>query len=147
MWHVVITEKDMAKRAEKRPELSDAEWAVMKVVWNSGPLAMGDIFAQLTKERPWAYTTARTLVRRMVAKGWISYQRVGNSFLYAPAVGKENALRSAVREFAGRVFDGLMSPFVAYLIEEKKLRRDDAAQLEEMLKEYRKKVNGGNDRR
>ena len=129
----------MAKDAKEPVGLSTAEWAVMKVVWEDGPLATGDIYARLAERERWAYPTEKTLIRRLVAKGWIEYRRVGNSFLYRPAVGRGKAVQSAIREFSNRVLDGLLSPFVAYYAEQDKLSPADIAQLEEILKRHREK--------
>ena len=128
--------------AAKRPDLSASEWEVMKVMWDGGPMALRDIYARVSEERDWAYTTVKTLVRRMVAKGWLRYQRVGNSFLYRPAVARKKAVRSAVNEFTGRVLDGLLSPFVAYYAEENDLSPEDVARIEEILKRNRTKRGG-----
>ena len=129
----------MTGNSNEHPALSASEWEVMKVVWDGGPMAMGDIYERLSKDQNWAYATAKTLVRRMVAKGWLSYQRVGNSFLYRAAMPRKKAVRSAVKEFSSRVLDGLLSPFVAYYTEEKNLSSDDIAALEAIIKRHRKK--------
>ena len=131
----------MAGNSNEQPGLSTSEWEVMKVVWTGGPMAMGDIYDRLSEEQDWAYATAKTLVRRMVAKGWLSYRRVGNSFLYRAAMPRKTAVRAAVKEFSGRVLDGLLSPFLAYYTEEKDLSPNDIATLEEIIKRHRK--NGG----
>jgi BlaI family penicillinase repressor len=111
----------------------------MKVIWEGGPMAARDIYARLSSTRDWAYSTVKTLVRRMVAKGWLGYQRVGNSFLYRPAVARKKAQRSAIREFSNRVLDGVLSPFVAYFAEEKQLTAEDLAKLQELIRRYQRK--------
>ena len=129
----------MGKKTNISAELSAAEWEVMNVIWGGGPLATRDIYAGLAAEHTWAYSTVKTLVRRMVAKGWLNTARVGNSFLYSAAVPRNKAVRSAVKEFSSRVLDGLVAPFVAYFAAEKKLSAKDLAQLEEILNKQRKK--------
>jgi len=118
--------------------LSDSEWEVMKVVWEHGPLAARDVYAHLADAQPWAQGTVKTLLRRMVQKGWLTYRRVGSSFLYRPAVSRRKGLRSAIRLFSERVLDGALSPFVAYYAEEKNLTPEDAAELEKLLKRHEK---------
>jgi len=125
------------KRAPARP--SDSEWAIMKVMWKHGPMAAGEIYDHLAAEQDWAYSTVKTLVRRLTEKGWLSYQRVGNSFLYRAAVPQKKAVRSAIREFSDRVLNGVLSPFVAYYAEQENLSEDDLEQLEEILRRHRKK--------
>lgn len=129
----------MAERTKKPLGLSAAEWEIMKVVWDGGPMALGDINARLTREKRWAYSTVKTLVRRLVAKGWLEYRRVGNSFLYQPAVARAKAVKSAIREFSDRVLGGLLSPFVAYYAEQGHLKAEDLAQLEGILRRQRDK--------
>jgi BlaI family penicillinase repressor len=111
----------------------------MKVIWEDGPLATGEIYERLANEREWAYSTVKTLVRRLVEKGWLTYRKVGNSFLYRPAVPRAKAVRAAVSEFSSRVLDGLLSPFVAYYAEEKGLNAEEVARLEEILAQERKR--------
>ena len=129
----------MARRSKGLADLSASEWEVMKVMWERGPLASRDIYAEVSGERSWAYSTVKTLVRRMVAKGWLAYEQVGNSFLYRAAVPRGKAVRGAVREFTSRVLDGVLSPFVAYYAEDRELSAEDAAQLEQLLAQYRRK--------
>jgi len=118
--------------------LSDSEWEVMKIVWEHGPLASRDIYARLSKEPPWAQGTVKTLLRRMVAKGWLAYTPVGNSFLYRAAVSRQKGLRSAMRRFSDTVLGGVLSPFVAYYAEEKRLTPQDVAELEKLLKRHQR---------
>ena len=69
-----------------RPALSPAEWEVMKTLWEQGPLDARSVFKALADEREWAYQTVKTLLSRLVAKGAVEYDQVGNSYLYRPAV-------------------------------------------------------------
>lgn len=118
--------------------LSDSEWEVMKVLWEHGPLAARNVYAHLAGAQPWAHGTVKTLLRRMVQKRWLSYTRVGNSFLYRSAVPRRKGLRAAVRQFSERVLGGALSPFVAYYAEEKRLTPEDVAELEKLLKRHQK---------
>ena len=68
--------------------LSPAEWEIMKIFWDRGPLAARDVYAQLPKKRGWAYKTVKTLLSRLVAKEALAYDQVGNSYLYRPAVDR-----------------------------------------------------------
>jgi BlaI family penicillinase repressor len=129
----------MRKSAKDLPRLSVAEWPLMRVLWEHGPMALGDVYARLPADHGWAYDTVKTLVRRLAAKGWIGSQRVGNSFLYSAAVPRSTALRLAVRDFSDRVLDGMLSPFVAYYAESRELSPDDLAQLEKIVDRHRRK--------
>ena len=120
------------------PRISDAEWEVMKIFWEHGALASRDVYARLSQEQPWAHATVKTLLRRMVEKGWLSYTPVGNSFLYRPAVSKQKGLRSAIKRFSERVLGGALAPLVAYYTEKKQLTPEDVAELERLLERHRR---------
>jgi BlaI family transcriptional regulator, penicillinase repressor len=137
----------MTRESKKPSELSTAEWAVMKVVWDAGAAALGDIHERVAGERQWAYSTVKTLVRRLVAKGWLEYQEVGNSFLYRPAVSRGDAVRAAIGEFSNRVLDGLLSPFVAYYAEQNRLKPDDLTELERIVRKHRQLGRNGHGER
>jgi BlaI family penicillinase repressor len=124
-------------RKQRHPNVSPSEWAIIKALWDGGSMAVGDLYARLQAEHRWAYSTVKTLVRRLVRKGWITYRRVGNSFLYEPAVSRSEAVHSEIKRFSDRVLDGLLSPFVAYYAERGDLTDDDVAELERILEQYR----------
>ena len=129
----------MPKRNADMPEPSNAEWAVLNALWDAGPMAAGEIFKIVERERDWSYSTVRTLLTRLVEKGWLDARRVGNSYLYSAAVPRRKAVRSAVHEFTGRVLDGLLSPFVAYYAEEHDLSEEDLRRLEEIIRRHKNK--------
>ena len=129
----------MTGRAKNRPALSAAEWHVMKVVWEFGPLAARDLYAHLTDSQSWGYATVKTLLRRLVKKGWLDFEQVGNSYLYRAAVRRDKAVGAAIGEFSGRVLDGVLAPFVAYLAKQDQLTGDDLDQLEQIIQQQRRR--------
>jgi predicted transcriptional regulator len=114
----------------------------MKVLWKKGPMALGEIYDGIPPKKDWAYSTVKTLVRRLMGKGWIKGREVGGSFLYSAAVSRDKAVRSALKEFTDRVLDGLFSPFFVYMAEDGDLSQDDLDQAEKIIRELRKKNKG-----
>jgi len=53
----------------------------MKVFWDKGPMALRDVVQELERDDGFAYDTVKTLMRRMVDKGWLSTTRVGSCYL------------------------------------------------------------------
>ena len=78
----------MAKEPEQL-SLAPAEWEIMKVLWEKGSAAARDVYVGLPADNSWAYKTVKTLLSRLVAKGAVTYEQVGNSYLYRPAVAQE----------------------------------------------------------
>ena len=96
----------------------------MKTIWALGPLLAGDIYDSVPNEQGWAYSTVKTLVRRLVDKGWVSYRELGKSFLYRAAVPEEKAVRVVVREFAERVLDDSLGFAERSVVQEMTFARD-----------------------
>ncbi len=98
--------------------ISPAEWEIMKVLWEHGEMAARDVCAALPKHLNWATKTVKTLLSRLVAKEAITYDQIGNSYLYR-AVADEAALtRQEVQSIFRRVARRALSPALAHFIEE-----------------------------
>lgn len=135
----------MTGRPKVLPGLSPAEWEVMKAIWEHGPIAARDVFSRLSENQTWSYATVKTLLRRVVKKGWLDYDQVGNSYLYRAAAPRDRAVWAAIQEFSNRVLSGTLAPFVAYFARRNDLSTEDLEQLEEILKQHRRKGGRSHD--
>ena len=122
-----------ARKSEPSHALSGAEWEVMKVIWDTGPLAARDVYSALPNETNWAYKTVKTLLSRLVAKGALEYDQIGNSYLYRAAVAREQMTRQEMRGLFSRVMGAALSPVLLHFIEEAELSDDDLAELQQLL--------------
>jgi BlaI family penicillinase repressor len=122
----------------RAPALSPAEWEVMKIFWQFGPLAARDVFAHLPKRREWAYKTVKTLLSRLVAKEALAYDQIGNSYLYRAIVDRQDMTRDEVRNVFEKLASEACSPILAQFIEEADLSDADIKQLRRLLNEKRK---------
>ena len=121
------------------PALSDAEWEVMEVFWTWGKMAARDVFARLPEKRGWAFRTVKTLLSRLVAKGALTYEQIGNSYLYHPACVREEVARAKVEGLADRILGGSLSAVFARLIEKAPLSKEEIQRLRGILDEKEKK--------
>jgi BlaI family transcriptional regulator, penicillinase repressor len=113
--------------------ISPAEWEVMKVLWEGGPMAARDVFAALPPSKEWSHKTLKTLLARLVTKGAVDYQQVGNSYLYRAACDRAHVARTEMRSFIDRVLGGSLFPVLQHFIEEHDLSEDELRKLQEML--------------
>ena len=121
------------KPTDSPPTISNAEWEVIKTLWDRGPMAARDVFAALPPDHGWAYKTVKTLLSRLVAKGAIGYEQIGNSYLYRPLFSREQCTSQALKGFIDRVLDGSLLPVVAHFIEERDLSEQEVARLRQLL--------------
>ena len=115
-------------------QLTSTEWKVMNALWRHHPATAREIEAGLEAEKPWAYTTLKTLLARLVEKGAIAETKQGNVSHYEPLLEQKDARRHAVESLLDRVFDGAAGSLLQHLLNEGKLSRKDRDALADMLK-------------
>jgi len=118
--------------------ISDAEHAVMEVLWKRAPLTATEVADQVTEEKDWSLQTVKTLLSRLAAKAVVGTERDGRRFLYSPLVERDAYLTGVSRNFVDRLFGGKVMPLVAHLAEADELSADDIREIEELLRELKK---------
>ena len=114
-------------------ELTEAEWDIMKVVWEKEPCTAGTVqeIMAMTKER--AYSTVKTTMDRMVEKGFLRIDRIRNLQLFRSCISEVDAKRGEFRKMLKRAFDGALTPMMQFLIEHEGLSKEEASQLRKLV--------------
>lgn len=113
--------------------ISEAEWEVIKVLWDRGPLTAGGVVQGLSDVKQWAPRTVKTLLSRLVKKGAVKCEQQDKRYLYRAAITRQAAERREAKSFLARVFDGALVPAVATFIRESDLSADELAELRRIL--------------
>ena len=121
------------------PNISAAEWEVLKVVWKKSPCSAHEVVAALAPSKTWTMATIKTLLNRLHSKGALRFEKVGKSYLYHPAITEDQLRAAETDSFVDRVFDGSLSPMIAHFARSRKLSEQDLDELERILKKGRKK--------
>jgi len=121
-------------------ELTEAEWQIIKAVWEHEPCAAPAIQEKLFKQTAWTYSTVRTLMDRMVAKGLLQAQKIRNLTLYRSAVTRAQAQRGELLYALKHAFNGALTPMVQCLLETNSLSTAELAELESLIKAKKKAV-------
>jgi BlaI family transcriptional regulator, penicillinase repressor len=119
-------------------ELTEAEWTIIKAVWENEPCTAPDIQEELEKKTAWTYSTVRTLMDRMVVKGLLKGKKVLNVTLYSSAVTRAQAQRGELLYALKNAFNGALTPMIQCLIETSNLKADELAELESLIKAKKK---------
>ena len=125
------------KRKRKSPSssssLTDVEWAIMNVVWAHEPCAAGTVQEALAESHGWAYSTVKTTMDRMVAKGLLTTKPVRNLHLFSSRISRNDAKRGELRRVLKRAFGGALSPMIQFLVDEEELSPEQIRQIEEIV--------------
>jgi len=120
-------------------ELTEAEWAIIKAVWAHEPCAAPTVQEKLFKRTAWTYSTVRTLMDRMVAKGLLRGEKIRNLTLYRSAVTREQAQRGELLYALKHAFNGALTPMIQCLLETNQLTAEELGDLETMIKARKRK--------
>ncbi len=111
------------------------ELEILKILWDSGPSSVRDVYRQMAQHEDLAYNTVQTLMRIMEEKGLIKHHLQGRAFVYTPVYTREES----VRGFLDRVFDGAADQLVMTLLRMEQLSPEELRRLQAMLQAARKK--------
>lgn len=81
------------------PQISEAEFEVMKIVWKYAPINTNEITERLRLATTWSPKTIHTLIKRLVTKGALSYEKQGGSLSTPLWSEKKNILNRKVLPF------------------------------------------------
>jgi BlaI family penicillinase repressor len=119
-------------------ELTPAEWTVIKAVWESEPCTAPAIQERLERKTRWSYSTVRTMMDRMVAKGLLRAEKSGKVTLFASAVTRDAAQRSELLQALKNAFNGAWTPMVQCLLSSGEVSEAELAEIEALVKARRK---------
>ncbi|TXC70857.1 BlaI/MecI/CopY family transcriptional regulator [Sphingomonas ginsenosidivorax] len=117
--------------------ISDAEHAVMEVLWDESPLTAQDVAERVDPAKGWSANTVKTLLGRLLAKTVIGHEADGRRYLYRPLVARDDYVTGESRRLMDRLFGGKLTPLVAHLAERDELTAQDIAEIEALLQEYK----------
>ena len=115
-------------------DISEAEYQVMKIIWNASvPINTNQVVEQLEESTAWKPKTIHTLLSRLVKKGALSYEKEGRVFVYTALVAESEILAHENDSFLNRFYGGSLNPMIVNLIEQDMLSDDDITALRQIL--------------
>ena len=117
--------------------ISDAELAIMEILWEQAPLTATDVASRVLDDRDWSLATVKTLLSRLLAKAAVEYSTEGRRFLYSPLVDREDYVAGESKRLVDRLFGGKFMPLVAHLAEQENFSDADIAEIEKLLREMK----------
>ena len=116
-------------------KLSEREWMVLGVLWDSGGAALGEITQALYEETGWNRNTVLTYLTRMEAKGLVDIDKEGYPRCYRAALSREDCQAQARDSFLRRVYQDSTGDLVAAFLKEKPISAQERDELRRLLDE------------
>jgi BlaI family transcriptional regulator, penicillinase repressor len=121
-----------------KPTLTEQELEIMKVVWRLETATVRNVYEALLERRRIAYTTVMTMMNILETKGHLKKRYEDRAYIYQPSQPQKQVIRSMVREFVNRVFNGSAEPLLAHLVEDRHLSESDLDEIRRTIKAARK---------
>lgn len=120
----------------KLGKISEAEMEIMKIIWKKNEqVTTGGILEELPKDNSWKTTTVMTLISRLVEKGILSMTKVGKLNHYSAKITEDEYKTIQADNFLEDMHNGSVKNFIATLFNNKKISKNDIAELKKWLKE------------
>jgi predicted transcriptional regulator len=118
--------------------LTRRERQIMDVLYRRGRASAAEVMADLPGEPN--YSTVRTQLRVLEDKGHVRHEEEGGRYVYAPAVPRHAARRSALKHLVETFFDGSAEQVVAAVLggEASRLSDEDLDRIGELIEKARK---------
>lgn len=101
---------------EKLPQISEAEYEIMKIIWDEYPISTNEICEKAQQTHSWNQKTIHTLLTRLNTKKVISYEQKGRMYYYYPLISQKTYLEQENHLFLKRFYNGEMAPMLSTLL-------------------------------
>lgn len=117
--------------------LSPTEWKLMKIIWGMGSGAARDIHRVAEERFGITKGTTKILLSRLVDKGHLRTQQIGNSYLYSPVSSMLDCLCDAADELFEYTPDEVAETVMLQLVKQGRLSGEGIRTLRTLLDEYK----------
>lgn len=114
-------------------EITDAERAIMDTLWRHSPQRSSEIAGQVAADRDWHPKTVNTLIRRLVDKGAVTFNKATGGYRYSPLISRDDYRSREAKRLVRELFDGQLTPLLASFVMSEKLSRSDLAALRKLV--------------
>ena len=113
--------------------ISQSEAKILYVLWDESPLD-GKQIAEKIKSETWSFVTIKTLINRLLKKGFLSYEKQGRRYLYQPTLSKSQYLKTENKQFLDRIYGGSLSGLFASFSEQEKISQNELEEIKQIIK-------------
>ncbi len=117
----------------RKIEASQAEWEVLRVVWSVDKATSKNVSEVLKETQNWENATTKTLLGRLVKKGYLKTHKEGNRFVYEATIDEQEGVNNRLLELTDTFCSQSRGVAIAELIRQYKLSKEDKRMIEEAM--------------
>lgn len=113
--------------------ISNAEWEIMRVVWTKPKTTSSDILKVLSTKTNWTASTVKTLLKRLVDKGYLLVEKQGKKFRYSAVFDEEDSINRQVDELFAKFCQRKHVTILKHLLGKTLMTSEDITQFQDLL--------------
>lgn len=118
--------------------ISDSEWEVMRIVWTLGETNTKQILNELQAKKDWTDSTIKTLIRRLVQKGWLNAKQGGRRYIYTATVNQTDMMYNEAKTLLNRMCDMHKGEVILKLLEDSPVSKGDLMKMKKEISQKEK---------
>jgi predicted transcriptional regulator len=115
------------------PRPTDAELAILRVLWANGPATVRQVHDVLFRDRPTGYTTTLKLLQIMTEKGLVSRDESDRSHVYSARATQDDTQRQLVSDLVQRAFGGSATQLVMQALESRTATQEELDEIRRLI--------------
>jgi predicted transcriptional regulator len=126
----------MARMARPLPRPTDAELAILRVLWERGPSTVRQVHDALASARDTGYTTSLKLMQIMAEKGLVTRDASSRTHVYAAKLTRGETQRQLVSDLVDRAFGGSAAALVMQALNAQTTTPEEIAEIRQLIREF-----------
>jgi predicted transcriptional regulator len=118
------------------PRPTDAELAILRVLWERGPSTVRQVHDALAEARETGYTTSLKLMQIMAEKGLVTRDESNRTHVYAAKLTRAETQRQLISDLADRAFGGSAAALVMQALSSKAASPEEIAEIRRLIGEF-----------
>lgn len=121
------------------PRPTDAELAILRVLWERGPSTVRQVHGALSGTRETGYTTTLKLMQIMTEKGLVTRDESMRTHIYATHLSQDQTQRQLVNDLMDRAFGGRSAALVMHALSAQPASSDELSEIRKLIEQYKAK--------
>lgn len=113
--------------------LGETEMEVLQHVWSLGEASVAEVHVRILASREVAYTTVMTVMKKLASKGYLTFVKEGNAYIYSAAQAPEQVRHELLSGLLDKVFQGSTRALVQTLVRHERLSEQEVEALREIV--------------
>jgi len=125
----------------KRKKLSDANYEIMKIVWDRGEVSVNEVLDAVNSKRGKKVkrSTIQTQMQRLEQYGWLKSRKIKREFLFSPVLSREKANERFIKNARKKMFRDSPFEMAKCLFSNSDISLDELKKIEKLLSQIKKK--------